>query len=62
MNIEFRKVKRVGNNCVADMFFDGYKVAEIHCMPSEFTILTTLLHDGNMANGGSSEQIVVSEA
>ena len=42
MKVELKKVSQAGNNAVAEMFFDGIRVATIHCTPRELIELEKL--------------------
>lgn len=35
MKIELKNTTQAGNNLATSMFFDGVRVAEIHCTPKE---------------------------
>jgi len=59
MKISFMNTTQAGNNLHTYMYFNGLRVGEIHCTPVEFTEFTQLLHAGNEATGGQSEDIVI---
>lgn len=57
MKIEFKNTTQAGNNLATSMFFDGVRVAEIHCTPKEFARFTFCLGRLN-----EEDEIIVSKA
>lgn len=55
MKIAIRQTTSVKQNFRGVMFFNGIKVSELHCTPNEYFDFMQLLHAGNQAMGGRSE-------
>jgi hypothetical protein len=60
MTIEFRNTTQVNNNLRTEMFFDGIRVAEIHCTPHEFDLFRDGLQGGIAL--ACFDEVVVSQA
>ena len=45
MDIEFRNTSFSGSNLRTEMFFNGVRVAELHCTPREFRDFTESLYN-----------------
>lgn len=49
MVVSFDRISRVGNNCIADMFFDKIRVGTVQSTPKEFDEFYNALVKGGLS-------------